>query len=315
MSEQHIFGDEIVGDSFLIKRELEFIRKVARSDKSILILGETGTGKELAARKIHNMSERRGRPFVAINCADIPEELFEAELYGFERGSFTGAIRKKQGLLETAQNGTVFLDEIGDLSLNFQAKLLRVIDQKEVRRVGETSTRTIGARFVFATNKDLKEEVKLGRFRRDLYFRIGVVKFCIPPLRNRKEDVALLVQYILKKENSKSGVEKGITSAALEKLMTYHFPGNVRELENIIERAYLLSEDSGIDEEDIRFDYELNNGTPEPGLSREHLRQTLEHCRWNKTRAASELGTSRRQFYRLLEKYRLTECIRRTYLL
>jgi len=315
MNDLHLFRDEIVGNSPLIISELEFIRKVARSDKSILILGETGTGKELAARKIHDLSGRKERPFVAINCADIPEELFEAELYGFERGSFTGAIREKQGLLETAQNGTIFLDEIGDLSLNLQAKLLRVIDQKEVRRVGETSTRTIWARFVFATNKNLEEEVKLCKFRRDLYFRIGVVKFWIPPLRDRKEDISLLVQYILKKENSKSGSQKGITPDALGKLMAYQFPGNVRELENIVERAYLLSEDGEIAETDIRFDYELTKGTADSGLCRERVRQILEQCRWNKTKAASELGTSRRQLYRLLEKYRMTEFIRKTYFL
>jgi len=166
---------------------LEFIYKVANSDKNILILGETGTGKELTAKMIHKLSCRKYKPFVVINCGNIPEELFEAELFGFERGSFTGAIKEKIGLLEIAHDGTVFLDEIGDLSPHHQAKILRIIEKREMRRIGETAIRKIYARFIFATNKNLKEEVKKGRFRRGLYYRINIVSFHIPSLREEKK--------------------------------------------------------------------------------------------------------------------------------
>lgn len=161
---------EIVGISLIIKRKLRFIHKAAKSDKSVLILGETGTGKDLTAKKVHELSDRRNKPFVAINCTDIPEELFEAELFGYVRGSFTGAVKDKLGLLEVAKDGTIFFDEIGDLPLFLQAKILRIIEKRELRRIGETNIRKIYARFIFATNKNLQEEMKTGRFRKDLYY-------------------------------------------------------------------------------------------------------------------------------------------------
>jgi transcriptional regulator with PAS, ATPase and Fis domain len=192
---------ELVGTSSVIKRKLRFIHKVARSDKSVLILGETGTGKDLAAKRIHELSNRRNKPFVAINCTDIPEDLFEAELFGYVRGSFTGALNDKLGLLEVAKDGMIFLDEIGALSLHLQAKILRVIEKRELRRIGETTVRRIYARFIFATNKNLQEEVKGKRFRKDLYYRINVRKFYIPPLKEREEDIPVVVDHILSKES------------------------------------------------------------------------------------------------------------------
>ena len=200
MGNKNFLDINIIGKSQGIRRQLEFIYKVANSDKNILILGETGIGKELTAKMIHKLSCRKYKPFVVINCGNIPEELFEAELFGFERGSFTGAIKEKIGLLEIAHDGTVFLDEIGDLSPHHQAKILRIIEKREMRRIGETAIRKIYARFIFATNKNLKEEVKKGRFRRGLYYRINIVSFHIPSLREKKKDIPLLVSYIFIKK-------------------------------------------------------------------------------------------------------------------
>jgi len=305
----------IVGTSLAIKEKLKFVKKVAHSEKNVLILGETGTGKDLAARKIHELSQRRYKPFVAINCANIPDELFEAELFGYVRGSFTGAFKEKVGLLEVAESGTVFLDEIGDLSLHLQAKILRIIDNKELRRIGETITKKIDVRFIFATNKNIQEEVEIGRFRKDLYYRISVVRFFIPSLKERKEDIPLLVNYFLKKEDKEKDFKKEISEKALKKIIKYNFPGNIRELENLIERACILAETDIITEKDIKFDNEISAFKKEHMITPEQLRKTLERCRWNKTKAAIKIGKSRRQFYRLLEKYQMTDCIRKSYYL
>jgi transcriptional regulator with GAF, ATPase, and Fis domain len=299
------------GISFYLKDRTGIINRVANSDKSVLLLGETGTGKDFTAKKIHELSEKRSKPFVAISCANIPEELFEAELFGFARGSFTGAIREKPGLLEIAKDGTVFLDEIGELSSYLQAKILRVIEEKEIRRVGETIHRKILARFIFATNKELYEEVKRGRFRKDLYFRISVVKFYLPPLRERREEIPFLVNHILERENIKQKSKKEISPVALKKLMSYDFPGNIRELENIIERACILSNKSQITDADIKLDCGLLGPRASVCLTPEKLRMTLVECHWNKTRAAIEVGKSRRHFYRLLEKHKLADCIKK----
>ncbi|MBE0461537.1 MAG: sigma-54-dependent Fis family transcriptional regulator [Candidatus Aminicenantes bacterium] len=305
-----LLDTKIIGNSLAVRKKLEFIRKVANSNKNVLILGETGTGKDLAARKLHEESNRRDKPFVAINCANIPVELFEAELFGYARGAFTGAVKEKPGLLEVAQNGTIFLDEIGDLSLYLQAKILRMIEEKKVRRVGETIMRKIYARFIFATNKFLEEEVIKGKFRKDLYYRISVVKFYIPPLKERKEDIPLLVRHILEREVSQSQQKKEISPYAIKKLMKYDFPGNIRELENVIERACILTDGEIIRENDIDLDFEQEATRKTSRISPEFLRETLEKCRWNKTKAAMEIGKSRRQFYRLLEKYQMDDCIK-----
>jgi transcriptional regulator with GAF, ATPase, and Fis domain len=313
MSSREITETQIVGESLAIEEILQFIKKVAKSEKNVLIFGETGTGKDLIARKIHELSYRRHKPFIAINCANIPEQLFEAELFGYVRGSFTGAFREKAGLLEIAEKGTVFLDEIGDLTLHLQVKILRLIDNKEIRRIGETTIRHIDIRFIFATNKDLQEEVSKGRFRKDLYYRISVMKFYIPPLRDRKEDMPLLINNILKREEVSRNCQKGISTKALKKLMQYNFPGNIRELENIIDRAFIFAEGDIITEKHIKFDQELSTYRKDDKISAEKLRAILEKCRWNKTKAAGEIGKSRRQFYRLLKKYQITDCVRRDF--
>lgn len=300
-----------MGQVYFLKNQIEIINRVANCGKNILILGETGTGKDFTAKRIHDMSEKKDKPFVAINCASIPEELFEAELFGYARGSFTGAIKEKQGLFEIAKDGTIFLDEIGELSSYLQAKILRVIEEREIRRVGEIVQRKILARFIFATNKELHEEVKLGRFRKDLYFRISVVKFYLPPLRERKEEIPSLVCQILERENAKQRAKKEMSPLALKKLMSYDFPGNIRELENIVERAYIFSKKSRITALDIRLDSELERSKRSIPLASEKLLMALENCRWNKTKTAMEVGRSRRQLYRLLEKNKMGDCIRK----
>jgi len=282
--------------------------RLAKSGKNILILGETGTGKDVLARKIHAWSERKEGPFVAINCASIPADLFEAELFGFSKGAFTGAYREKIGLLEMAERGTAFLDEIGELPLSLQAKLLRVIENRTFRRLGEVRDRYCQARFIFATNKDLKTAVKTGQFRLDLYYRLSPVQIHIDPLRFHLNLLPQLIHSILERENRAQAWNKKITAEALQKLMTYDFPGNIRELINILERAMILSEDNLIRAEDIQFDRNFFRENKPGNLSPDRLRVVLEACRWNKTEAARKIGTSRRHLYRLLQKYNL-DCL------
>ena len=291
------------------------VEKAARCDKNVLILGETGTGKDVTARRVHELSDRREHPFVAVNCASLPDDLVEAELFGYARGAFTGAVRDKEGLLEAAGNGTVFLDEIGELPFHIQAKVLRMIDKRETRRIGETATRMVTARFIFATNRDLEEEVRTGRFRRDLYFRINVVRIRLPSLREHREDIPRLVHQILERENERGGTCKDLSPEALGRLMTYGFPGNIRELENIIERACVLCDEEIIRDEDLIFEGHSWCPDKDGSVTPEALRRTLASCRWNKTKAAGEIGRSRRQLYRLLEKYRMDDCIRRIFFL
>ncbi len=294
----------------LLEHQIEIINRVANRGKNVLILGETGTGKDFTAKRIHEMSENKDKPFVAINCASIPEDLFEAELFGYARGSFTGAIKEKQGLFEIAKDGTIFLDEIGELSSYLQAKILRVLEERVIRRVGEIVQRKILARFIFATNKELHEEVRRGKFRKDLYFRISVVKFFLPPLRERKEQIPSLVCQFLERENSRQRANKEISPLALKKLMSYDFPGNIRELENILDRAYIFSRKPRITALDIRLDSEPLRSNRNIPLTSEQLITALENCRWNKTKTALEIGKSRRQLYRLLEKHKIADCVR-----
>jgi two-component system response regulator PilR (NtrC family) len=217
------------------------IKQVGGTKTNVLISGESGTGKELVARAIHQMSPRAEKPFVTINCSAIPDSLMESELFGHVKGAFTGAVANKKGLFESAHGGTVFLDEIGDLSSFIQVKLLRVIQEREFMRVGETATLSVDVRILAATNRDLEREIIEGRFREDLFFRLNVVHLHLPPLRERREDIPLLAQYFLEKYSREVGKDvRSISSYALDALMNYNFPGNVRELENIIERSVAL---------------------------------------------------------------------------
>ncbi|MCS7242410.1 sigma-54-dependent transcriptional regulator [Candidatus Caldatribacterium sp.] len=242
----------IVGEALEIKLLLDKIKKIANTPTNVLLLGETGTGKELFAKAIHEASYRKKRAFVTINCASLPENLLESELFGFVKGAFTGATFDKKGLLEIADGGTVFLDEIGDLPLSLQAKLLRVIEDREIRPLGSVISKKVDLRFISATNKDLTHEVKLGKFREDLYFRLNVITLQIPPLRERGRDIELLAYHFMRKFSIKMGKDiKKITPQALQLLLKYSWPGNVRELQNVMEQAVVFTEDDKIKPEDL----------------------------------------------------------------
>jgi len=233
----------IIGDSFAISVIINEVRKIADTKSNVLLLGETGTGKELFARVIHHNSSRRDLPFVPINCSAIPENLLETELFGHVRGAFTGAIASKKGILEDAEGGTVFMDEIGDMSLSLQAKLLRVIEDQVIRPVGSNKGTKVDIRFVTATNKDLQAGVKDGSFREDLYYRINVISLRIPPLRERQDDIRSLVRHYLERYALEMGKQvKELAPEAMDLMIQYPWPGNVRELQNVIERALLISE-------------------------------------------------------------------------
>lgn len=235
--------EKMVGESNEITSVIAEVKKIANSKSNVLLLGETGTGKELVARAIHFNSARQDKPFVPINCSAIPENLLESELFGYVKGAFTGAVGSKRGLFEEANGGTVFLDEIGDLSQQLQAKLLRVMDDHEIRPLGGVQSRKVDIRFIAATNIDIVKAVREGLFREDLYYRINVVSITLPPLRERKEDIVILAKHFLEKYSQEIGKQvKFIDDQALRLLMNYSWPGNVRELQNIIERAVLITE-------------------------------------------------------------------------
>jgi DNA-binding NtrC family response regulator len=241
--------DNIVGDHGSMHELFKIVRKVAPTNSTVLIYGESGTGKELFAKSIHYNSSRKNRLFFAINCAAIPETLLESELFGYEKGAFTGAVTRHTGLFEQANRSTLFLDEIGDLTLAMQAKVLRTIQEKEIRRLGGKETIKLDVRIVTATNKKLEEEIAKGRFRQDLYYRLNVIAFTIPPLREKITDIPLLVEHFLKKLNESHDRKKTISNDALQLLMGYSWPGNIRQLESVIERSYVMCEEDTMDAE------------------------------------------------------------------
>lgn len=306
------FGfDNIVGKSKGMKEIFKMVRQVSDTKSTILILGESGTGKELIARAIHYQSSRKGQPFVTINCAAIPETLIESELFGHERGAFTNAIEKKLGRVEIAHQGTLFLDEIGELSLVTQAKILRFLEEKELNRVGGSKTIKVDVRLITATNKDLPQFIKKGQFREDLYYRINVVPIVLPPLRERKEDIPLLVEHFIKifsDENQKN--IKGISREAMEVMMRYDWPGNVRELENLIERVIALTHNEFIQPDELPLSFanlSKTNGLKESILNgkisfseaeeefeKEVILDALKRTNFIQSHAADILGISRR---------------------
>lgn len=243
---------EIIGKSAAIKKLFRLIEKVAPTESTVLILGESGTGKELVARAIHEKSRRREGPFVPVNCGAIPEELLESELFGYEKGAFTGAVKSKPGRFEMAQGGTIFLDEVAEMSPKLQVKLLRILQEKRVERLGSERSVAVDIRILAATNRNLEKEVKEGRFREDLYFRLNVIPVHLPPLRERKEDIPLLAEHFLRRFCEREEVPlKRLSEEALACLCRYSWPGNVRELENLMERLVILSEDQVIRKEDL----------------------------------------------------------------
>jgi len=299
--------ENIVAKSHKMQKVIELIKTVAKSNASVLIIGETGTGKELVARAVHSQSYRCAKPFVAVSCAALPESLLESELFGHEKGSFTGAIARRKGRFELANKGTLFLDEIGEISANIQVHLLRVLEEKEFTRVGGTEPIRVDVRLVTATNKDLKKAVERGEFREDLYYRINVVTIELPPLRERKEDIPLLANYFLSKfaqENQKDIA--GFSPNATELLMNYDWPGNVRELENAIERAIILAQDNWITAAEL-----APWGVVRPGavpkdlreLEREHILNVLAQTRGNYSQAARILGITRMTLYNKAKAY------------
>jgi two-component system response regulator PilR (NtrC family) len=308
----------LVGTSRPMQRVYELVTQVASTRANVLVVGESGTGKELVARAIHDQSDRAEKPFVAVNCAAIPENLLESELFGHVKGAFTGAVHNKDGLFETADGGTLFFDEIGELPAPLQVKLLRVIQEKSIRRVGGNTDRRVDVRIVAATNRCLEDEVAAGRFREDLYYRLNVIQIALPPLRERPEDVPLLVQHFIEKYAAELRREiEGCSDDALEALLAYPFPGNVRELENVVERAVALTRDpvirpdvlppavlrpaaaasesripaGGVDLDQLVADYER-------GL----ILEALDRTGGVKKRAASLLGVSFRSFRYRLDK-------------
>ncbi len=254
-------GPALVGNSPAFQRVLERVHQVAPTSTTVLVTGETGTGKELIARLVHDASPRASKPFIALNCSAVPDTLLESELFGYERGAFTGAVERKTGLFEAADGGTLFLDEIGDLPLELQAKLLRVLQEGEVRRLGSTAGTAVDVRIVAATNRSLRDMVKAGTFREDLFYRLNVVPTELPPLRERRADIPLLVSSLLARLAQRHGKpEPRLAADALECLMSYDFPGNIRELENAMERAVVLAHESLITIDDLPE--EMRNGAP-----------------------------------------------------
>lgn len=302
----------IVAKSKKMQHVLEQVSHIAKTDSTVYIYGESGTGKELIAKAIYLASERKDKPFVAINCAAIPETLLESELFGFEKGAFTGAIRDSKGLFARAHQGTIFLDEIGDMPLSIQAKLLRVLQEQQFYPVGGEKPIKVDVRIIVATNKDLEAEVKNGSFREDLFYRIHVIPIKLPSLREKKEDIPILVEDFLKKFNQKIKKNiKGLTSSAIKKLMLYDWPGNVRELENTIEYAVALTQQDVISEDIILPAKDLPAEPLKPlkeareDFEKIYLIRLLEFTGGNVSRAAELAGKYRADFYNLIKKYNI----------
>jgi DNA-binding NtrC family response regulator len=299
----------IIAKSKSMQDILQTMENIKDSDCNVLLTGETGTGKTLIAKIIHFTSKRQNMPFLSINCATLTEELLASELFGHERGAFTGAVKTKQGLIEIADGGTLFLDEISEMTTNLQAKLLKVIEDKEFYRVGGTRPIRVNVRFIAATNQDVKKAVQEGKFREDLYYRLNVMEIFIPPLRERKEDIEPLSNYLLKKHLAKTNKKiKGFSKEAMDILMNYSFPGNVRELENIIERAIILEKTDMIRPESLPQTlrifhietFEPEKIKPLSEITKEYAERVVEFFGGNRSKAAEALGISRTTLWRIL---------------
>ncbi|OGF46741.1 MAG: hypothetical protein A2231_00760 [Candidatus Firestonebacteria bacterium RIFOXYA2_FULL_40_8] len=318
-----LIGENIADRSPAIKKLYNLISKVAPTDSTVLLTGETGAGKGVFAQAIHKLSKRAEGPFVSINCSAIPESLLESELFGYKKGSYTGAASDRKGLMEEANKGTVFLDEIGDMSLALQSKMLHVLQNGEVRRLGDNESKKIDVRIIAATHKDLWKEISLGKFREDLFFRINVIRLQIPPLRERREDIPILIRVFMEKYNKEYDKDViRVSDEVLSVLMHYDYPGNVRELENIVKHAIIFSEKGIITKAD------LPSGMPEPalleapkgdvseakrilgesyetiaGMEKRLISETLQKAGNNHTIAAKKLGVSRSTLWRKMKEY------------
>ncbi|MFQ5329430.1 MAG: sigma-54-dependent transcriptional regulator [Thermodesulfobacteriota bacterium] len=311
---------QIIGSSSVIETLKAEIMRVAPARSWVLITGENGTGKELVARNIHAFSNRSSKPFIEVNCAAIPEELIESELFGYEKGAFTGAIGSKKGRFDLADGGTILLDEIGDMSLKTQAKVLRILQEQRFERVGGTATIEVDVRVIAATNKDLTEEIKRGEFREDLYYRLNVIPFHIVPLRERREDIPLFVEHYLERFSTEiGGAEKSIAGEALSCLLNYSWPGNVRELKNLMERLFIMSPRSEIAVDDLPPSIREGGGAAVQALSpasstatlrearrafeREYILHKIEEHNGNISKTAEAIGIERSHLYRKMRGY------------
>ncbi len=304
----------MVGKSRALDQIRADVAKVAKTDAKVLVSGESGTGKELVARAIHRQSARSRGPFEKLNCAALPKDLVESELFGYEKGAFTGAAQMKRGRLEAAHQGTLFLDEVGDMSLDTQAKFLRAIETGEIERLGGTRTIAVDARILAATNKDLSSEIQAGRFREDLFYRLNVVPIHIPPLRARREDVPLLVAHFA----GHFGAEhargpRTVTKEAIERLAQYSWPGNIRELKNLIERLLIMTDSGSIGLSDVEEALPANAGDEPPSeirvardkAERDTILAMLRECHWNVSETSRRLGMDRGSLHRKIKRYGL----------
>ncbi len=309
--------EDFVGGSKQFMEMLSLIKKIAPTDSTVLIQGESGTGKELAANTIWKYSKRKNNSFIALNCSTLSENLLESELFGHEKGAFTNAYQIKHGLVEVADKGTLFLDEVGEISMGIQARLLRFLDSGEFRRVGSNKNLTVDVRVIAATNKSLIEAVKRGEFREDLFYRLNVINVTIPPLRERKEDIEELFRYFLRKYSQRLGKPvTDIKPEAMEMLNNYHWPGNVRELENVIERAVILCDSETIGHEDISINIRSLSKEDRPyssleDMERDYILKVLMETDGNQSRASRLLGIDRKTLYLKLKKYGIDEVTRK----
>lgn len=304
----------LIGSSSKMQKLREQIEMAAKSNSRVLILGESGSGKELVAHLLHEKSNRAGKPFIEVNCAAIPQELIESELFGHEKGSFTGAFERKKGKFELANEGTLFLDEVGDMSLTTQSKVLRVIETQEFQRVGGSKSIKVDVRIISATNKDLFEEVKKGTFREDLFYRLNVIPITVPPLRERKEDIPELVEYFLEYFATEYGQRpKKITPEALKAIENYNWPGNIRELRNVIERLVIMIQSNIISPRDIiigentRSDYFSFKTLKEAreSFEKDFIEKKLEENNWNISKTAEILNIERSNLHRKIKAYNI----------
>jgi two-component system response regulator HydG len=303
--------ENIIGQSTEMQKIFELIPQVATSDSSVLILGETGTGKELVAKAIHAKSPRSNGPFIAMNCGAMPDTLLETELFGHQKGSFTGATHNRKGFLEVVSGGTLFLDEIGEISSKMQVDLLRVLEEKKITRIGGREPMDVDFRLISATKRDIEKEVNEGRFREDFFYRINIITIHMPPLRERKDDIPLLVDHFLEKYSRETAKKVDhISSSTIKLLSNYEWPGNVRELENAIERAVVLSKSRTLNDDAFSFlrppaEIAISGRRALKEMEKRHIEQILNDCNWNVTEAAKILEINRVTLHRMIKRYDL----------
>jgi len=304
--------DTIIGNSVPIQEAVTLARKVAATDATVLLLGETGTGKEVFAQSIHNNGNRNGKPFVAVNCSAFSKELLESELFGHKAGAFTGAIKDKKGLFEEANGGTIFLDEIGEMPAELQAKLLRVLESGEFIKVGDTKTLKVNVRIIAATNRDLQKEIEAGRFRSDLFYRLSVFQITLPPLRERIKDIPVLANHFASVFAAKTNKSVPVLQKEyLEALQHYNWPGNIRELKNIIERSVILNDESQLSAKNLpvelqtETDNHFSSAFDLAAVEKQHIRKVLVYTKGNKTETARLLNIGLTTLYRKIEEYHL----------